>query len=164
MNGWSCSPKHGRTHFTVLKNFFPHDGIKFLKTFKLVAGSCSPKHGPVFLNGVEVHFRVDVMHPCKNIQVYGWAVLPNIFCHGPAHFAALKTRFVLLLCRHSTTFKKTAGRAPPITVPLISRCWRLYLSGWYETFQKHSNLWLGSAPPNTAQLFSRCWRTISSGC
>ena len=34
MNGWSCFPKNGGTHFTVLKNFFPVDGIKFLKNIR----------------------------------------------------------------------------------------------------------------------------------
>ena len=89
---------------------------------------------------------------------------PYIPCHGPAHFAALKNRIVLMLCRLWTTFKRTAGRAAPNTVQLISRCWRSSLSGWYEAFQKHSKLWPGCAPPNTAQILSRCEIFFSSGC
>ena len=104
------------------------------------------------------------MQPFKNIQVDGWAALPNIFCHGPAHFTALNKVFFLMLCRHSTTFKWTAGRAAPNTVQFISRCWVNFLSGWREAFQNHSKLRLGRAPPNTAQFLPRCWRTFSSGC
>ena len=46
-----------------------------------------------FFHGVEKPFRLDVMRPFKNIQVGGWAALPNIFCHGPALFAAINIFF-----------------------------------------------------------------------
>ena len=71
-----------------------------------------PQTRPSSFHGVEQPFRLDVMHTFKTIQVYGWAALPNIPCHGPAHFAVLKNLFVVKLCRLSTTFKSTAGRAP----------------------------------------------------
>ena len=163
MNGRSCSPKHGPGLFTVLKNLFIWMVRSFLKILELMVWLCSPKHGPVLFTVLMIFF-LDVLQPCKNIQVQGWAALSNISCHGPAHFAALKTHFVLMLSRFSTTFKWTAGRAPPNTVQPISRCWRLFWSGWYEASQKHSNLWLGLAPPNTAQFCSRCGRTFSPGC
>ena len=99
------------------------------------------------------------MQPVKNNHVYGWAALPNISCHGRARLAALKHLFVLMFSRLSTTLKQTAGRAPPNTVQLISRCWNIFSSGWYAAFQIHSTLWLGCAPPNTAQYFSR-WTTF----
>ena len=209
INGWSCYPKHGPTHFTVLSQFFVWMIWSFSKTFKNLVGPCSPKHGPVPFTvlknffpwmwcsqinnfiisfglrsptspvtaelisrrwkvfsswcyekrqqcsverlvvlpqtrsspfhgvkqtfcldsiklskniqshgwavlfqarprnfyGVEKLFSLNVMQPDKNYQVYGWAALPNIFCHGPAHFAALKNHFVLTLCRLSNTFK-----------------------------------------------------------
>ena len=164
MNGWSCSPKQGPKHFTVLKNLFLWMVWSFSKTFELMAGPCFPKHGPVPFTVWMENIFMDILQPCKNIQLDGWAALPNILCHGPAHFAALKNRFVRMLCRHSTTFKRKAGRAPPITAQLISRCWRTFSFGWYETFQKHSILWLGRAPPNTAQFCSRCWRFYLYGC
>ena len=104
------------------------------------------------------------MQPFKCNQVDGWAALPNTFCHGPAHFTALNMGIVLMLCRISTTFKWTAGRAPSNTVQLISRCWVNFSSGWLEAFQKHSTFRLGRAPPNTAQFLSRCRKTFSSGC
>ena len=106
MNGWSCSPKHGPAHFTLLKKFFVWLVRKFSKTFKSFAEPCSPKHGsvPSICN--------DDLQPGKNIQVYGWAALPNIPCHCLAYFAALKKRIVLMLCRLSTTFKWTDVRAP----------------------------------------------------
>ena len=102
--------------------FLPAWYEAFQKHSTLCLG-CAPPSTASSFHGDEEPFRLNVMQPCKNIQVYGWAALPNIFCHGPAHFAALKTHFVLILCRHSTTFKWTDGRAPPNTVPLITRCW-----------------------------------------
>ena len=104
------------------------------------------------------------MQPFRNFQVFGWAALPNIPCHDPAHFVTMINHFVLMLCRYLTTFKSTAGRAPPITVQLISRCWKHFLVWMVWSFQNHSNLWLGRAPPFAAQFLSRCWRTFSSGC
>ena len=47
MNGWSCSPKHGPAHFTVLSHLFVWMVWSFSKTFKFMAGPCSPTHGPV---------------------------------------------------------------------------------------------------------------------
>ena len=159
MNGWSCSLKDGPVHFTMLTTFFVWMVWSFSKTFELMVGLCSPKHGPVPFTVLKNVFVWMLNH-----QVDGWAALPNIPCHGPAHFAALKNRFVLVLCRHSTTFKWTDNRAPLNTVQVISRCWKTISSGWYEVFQKHSNLWLGRVLPNTAQFFSRCWKVFSYGC
>ena len=268
MNAWSCYPKHGPAHFTVLKTLFIRLVWSVSKTFELMAGPCSHKHGfvpfkvltnlfvwmlcshvntfkfmagprsptsPVtaqlisrrwrifsfwcyvdiqkrpnermvvlpqtrssFIHGVEEPFRLDgirlfkdievigwavlpsprpssfhgvekpfrlgYMQPFKNIQVYGWAALPNIPCHGQAHFAASKNHFVLMLWRLSTTFKWTDVRAPPNTVLLISRWWKIFSSGWYKAFQKHSKLRLGCAPPNRAKFLSRCWRIYLYGC
>ena len=144
MNGCSCSTKHGPGHFTFLKNLFVWMIWSFSKTF---AWAVLSQTQPEIFHGVEKPFRLDVMQPLKHIQVHGWAALPNYPGHGPAHFAALKNHFAWMLCRFSTTFKWTDGRAPPNTFPLISRCWKLFSSGWYEAFQKHSNLWLGRVPP-----------------
>ena len=146
MNGWSCSPKHGPGHFLCWKTFSSWLYEATQKLSSLWLGR-APQTRPSSFHGVEEHFRLDVMQPIKHLQVDGWAAPPNIPCHGPAHFAALKNQFVLMLCRLSTTFKWTDGRAPPNTFPLISRCWRLFSSGWYEAIQKHSNLWLGRVPP-----------------
>ena len=100
----------------------------------------------------------------KNFQVDGWATLPNIPLHGPAHFAASKILFVWILYRLSTTFKWTADRASSNTVHLNSRRWVNFSSGWHETFQKHSKFRLGRAFLNTAQIYSRCYRTFFTGC
>ena len=163
MNGWSCSPKHNPAHFTGLKIFLIWMVWSFSTTFELMVKTVLPLTRPSSFHGVENLFRLDVVQPSKNTQVYGWAALPDIPCHGPAHFAALKNHFVLMLCRRSTTFQWTAGRAPPNTVHLISRCWKLFSFGWYEGFETHSNIWLASALPNTAQFCLRCWRNVSSG-
>ena len=89
-------------------------------------------------HGVEDSFHLDSKKLFKNIRTYGWAVLPNIPCHGPAHFAALKNHFVLMLCGLSPMSNRTDGRVPPNTVPLIWRYGRTFSFGWYEAFQKHS--------------------------
>ena len=73
-------------------------------------------------HGVKAFSRLDVIRLFKYHQIYGWAVLPNIPCHGPAEFAALKNVFVVMLCRLSTTVKWTAGRASLNTVQFFSQC------------------------------------------
>ena len=160
MNGRSCSPKHGPKHFTVLKNLFLWIVWSFSKTFELMAGPCSPKHGPVlFTVWMDIVFMV-ILQPCKNIQIYGWAALPNIPCHGPAHFPALKNRFVLMLCRHSTTFKRTAGRVPPNTAQLISRCWRTFFIWMVWNFSKTFELMAGPCSPKHGPVLFTVWMDI----
>ena len=148
---------HSRS-FHGVKNFSHLDGMKLFKNIRTHGWAVLSQTRPSSFHGVEEYFRPDVMQPIKHLQVDGWAALPNISCHGPAHLPALKNHFVLLLCRFWTTFKWTDGRAPPNTFLFISRCWKLFWSGSYETFQKHSNLWLGRALLNTAHIFSRCWK------
>ena len=163
MNGWSCSPKHGPAQFTVLSQLFVRMAWSFLKTFEILDGSCSPKHGPNLFTVLKELFVWMLCSLFKNIKIDGWAALPNIPCHGPAHFTALSKFFFLMLCRLSTAFKWTAGRAPPNTVQLNSRCWVNFSSGWREGYQKHPKFRLGPALPYTAQFLPWCWRTFSSG-
>ena len=147
--------------FYVFEKPFRLDDMKLFKNIRFYGWAVLPQTRTKFFHGVEKLFRLDVMQPLKHIQVHGWAAFPNIPRHGQAHFTALRTHFALMLCRFSTTFKWTDARAPPNRFPLISRCWRLFSSRWYEILQKHSNLWLSRAPPNTAQFLSRCWKTFS---
>ena len=142
--------------FYAFEEPFRLDDVKLFKNIRTYGWAVLPQTQPKIHHGVEKPFPLNVMQPLKHDQVHGWAALPNIPCHGPAPFAALKNHFAWMLCRLSTTFKWTDGRAPPNTFPLISRCWRLFSSGWYEAIQKHSNIWLGRVPPNTAQFLSRC--------
>ena len=137
MNGWSCSPKHGPVHFTVLSQLFVRMAWSFSKTFKGLAGSCYPKHGPVPSTMLKNFFVWMLCSHFKNIQVDGWATFFNIPFYGPVHFTAVNMGIVLMLCRLSTTLKWTAGRAPPNTVHLNSRCWVNFSSGWHEAFKKH---------------------------
>ena len=164
MNGWSCSPNHGPAQFTVLSQLFVRMAWSFLKTFEILNGSCFPKHCPTLFTVLKNLFVWVLCSHFKNIQVDGWAALPNIPCHGPARFTALNKVFFLMLCRLSTAFKWTAGRASPNTVQLNSRRWVNISSGWHETFQKVSKFWLGRAFWNTAQFFSRCYKTFLTGC
>ena len=89
MNGWSCSPKHGPAQITTLSQFFLRMAWSISKTFEVLAGSCSPKHGPILFTVLQNLFVWMLCSHFENIQVDGWAKLPNIRCHGPAHFAAL---------------------------------------------------------------------------
>ena len=93
MNGWSWSPKHGPAQITVLSQLFVRMAWSFSKTFKSLAGSCYPKHGPVLFTMFRNFFVWMLCNHSENIQVDGWAALPNIPSHGPAHFAALNIFF-----------------------------------------------------------------------
>ena len=89
MNGWSCSPKHGPAHITVLSQLFVRMAWMSSITFKFWTGSCSPKQSPVPFTVLKNFFIWMLCSLFENIQVDGWAALPNIPCHGPVHFAAL---------------------------------------------------------------------------
>ena len=151
---WCCADIQQRTNerlfvlpltrfssFHNVENFSHLDGRKLFKNIRTYGWAVLPQTRPNYFHGVEELFRLDVMQPFKHNQVDGWAAIPNFFCYGsffchsPALFAALRSRFVLMLCRHSTTFNRTDVRAPPNTVQGISRCWRTVSSGWYEVFK-----------------------------
>ena len=114
-------PQTRSSSFHGVKQFSRLDGMKLFKNIRFYGWAVLPQTRPTSFHGVEELFRLDVMHTFKTIQVYGWAA-SNIPCHGTAHFETLKNLFVVKLCRLSTTFKSTAGRAPPNTIQLISRC------------------------------------------
>ena len=115
-------PQTRSSFFHGVKAFSRLDGMKLFKNTQFDGWAVLPQTRPSSFHGVEELFCLDVLQQLKTIQVHSWAALPNIPCHGPALFAALKNHFVLMLCRLSTTFKSTAGRAPPNTIQLISRC------------------------------------------
>ena len=123
LNEWLVVlPQTRSSSFHGVKAFSRLDGMKVFRIIQSYGLAVLPQTQPSSFHSLEKLFRPDVMQPFKTIQVCGWAVLPNIPCHVPAHFTALKNHFVWMLCRLSTTFKSTAGRAPPNTIQLISRC------------------------------------------
>ena len=67
-------------------------------------------------HGLENISGLDGMKLFKNIQIYCWAVLPQA---RPSSIHSVKKSFRLMLCRVSTTFKWTVGRATPYTIQLI---------------------------------------------
>ena len=69
-------------------------------------------------HGVQNISRLDGMKLFKNIQLYGWAVLLQT---RPSSIHGVEKSFRLMLCRLSTTFNWTVGRATPNTIQLISR-------------------------------------------
>ena len=133
MNGWSCSPKHGPAHFTVLKQLFVRVIWNFLKTFNWMARPCFSKHGPVRFTVLKNIFVWILCSHFENIQVDGWAAPPNIPCHGPAVFAALNIfsswcyadfqqrsneRLVVLLQTHSSSFHGVKASFRPTVMKL----------------------------------------------
>ena len=115
-------PKTRSSSFHGVKAFSRLDGSKVFRINQSYCWAVIPQTQPSSFHSLEIFFRPDVMQPFKTIQVYSWAALPNIPCHGPAKFAELNNLFVVMLCRLSTTFKSTAGRASSNTIQLISRC------------------------------------------
>ena len=125
--------------FHGVKQFSRLNGRKLFKNIRIYGWAVLLQTRASSFHNVKEPFCLDVMHTFKTIQVYGWAALPNIPCHGPAEFAALKSVFVMMLCSVSTTVKSTAGRAPPNTVQFFSQCYSIFSSGWYKAFQKRSS-------------------------
>ena len=123
-----------------------------------------PQTRPSSFHSVEEPFRLDIMQPFRKHSTWWLGRASQHPLSWPNLIRGVKLCILLMLCRLSTTFKWTAGRAPPNTVQLKSRCWVNFLSGWREAFQKHSKLRLDRVPSNTAQFLSRCWKTFSSGC
>ena len=121
--------------FHGVEDFSHLDGMKLFKNIRTHGWAVFSQNTAQFLSQCWKTFSSDVMQPCKHIQVDGWAPLPNIPCHGPAHFAALRNLFVLMLCRLSTTFKWTDGCAPPNTAQLFSRCWKHFFLDGIKRFK-----------------------------
>ena len=167
MNGCSWHLKHGPVHFTVLKKFVVWMVRSFFKKIRIHCWAVLPQTRLSSFHGVEKFFRLDVMQPFKNIEIDGWAALPYIVCHGPAHFAALKIHFVLMLGRLWTTFKWTAGRGPPNTVQLISRTWKSFssdgmklsknnrINGWAVLLQTRPSFFHGVKKPLRLDVMQR---------
>ena len=116
------------------------------------------------IHSVENLFRLSAMQPFQKHSSWWLGSAPQHPLSRPSSFFGVKHLFVVMLCRLSTTFKWTAGRAPPNTVQLLSQCWVNFSSAWLEAFQKHSNFRLGRPPSNTAQILSRCWWNFSFRC
>ena len=101
---------------------FRPDSVKFFRNIQNLGWVVLPQNRPSSFHGVEKPFRLDVMQPFQKHSSWWLSCAPQHPCHGPAHFAAFNIFVVLMLCRLSTTFKWTAGRAPPNAVQFISRC------------------------------------------
>ena len=150
--------------FYSVESIFCPDGVKLLKNIQRFGWVVLTETRRSSFHDVEKLFRLDVMQPFQKLSSWWLNCAPQHPQSRPSSFHGVKHFFVLMLCRYSTTFKWTAGRAPPNTVQLNSRCWINFSSGLHEAFQKPSNFSLGRAFSNTAQFRSQCWRTFSSGC
>ena len=81
--------------FHGVEEIFRLDEMKLFKNIRIYGCVVLPQTRPSSVHAVEESVCMDVMQPCENIQAHGWAAHSNIPGHGPAHFAALKNRFVL---------------------------------------------------------------------
>ena len=72
--GWSCSPKHGPAHFTVLTTLHIWMVWSFSKTFELMAGPCFPKHGPVLFTVLK---NIYVGMLCSHVKTFKFMVEPR---------------------------------------------------------------------------------------
>ena len=147
----------------AVKSIFRLDGVKLFKNIQSLGWVVLPQIRPSSFHGVKEPFRLDVMQPFQKHSNKWLGCASQQPLWRPNLFRGVKLCFLLMLCKFLTAFKWTAGRAPPNTVQLKSRCWVNFLSGWREAFQKHSKLRVGRAPPNTAQFLPRCWKTFLSG-
>ena len=106
----------------AVESIFRQDGVKLFKNIQILSWVVLPQTRPSSFHGVEKPFRLDVMQPFQKYSSCWQSCVPQHPCHGPNHFAAFNILVVLMLCRLSTTFNWTAGRAPLNTVQLLSRC------------------------------------------
>ena len=98
MFNWTAvrAPPNTVQRIYAVKKIFRLVGMKLFKNNRTYGWAVCPQTRPSFFHGVENIFRPDVMQLIENNQVYGWAALHNTPCHGPVHFAALKTLFFRL--------------------------------------------------------------------
>ena len=77
-----------------VEDSFRFDVVQIFNNIQMNDWSYSPKHGPVPFTVLKNLFVWMLSSYFENIQVDGWAALPNIPCHGRAHFAALNIFFL----------------------------------------------------------------------
>ena len=107
LNEWFVVlPQTRSSSFHGVKAFSRLDGMKVFKIYQSYGWAVLPQLRPSSFHGVDEPFRLDVMQPFKTVQVYGWAVLSNIPCHGPAHFAALKSFSFYADCQERSNQKR----------------------------------------------------------
>ena len=143
-------PQTRSSSYDGVESTFRLDGVKLFKNIQILGWVVLPQTRPRSVHGVEQPFRLDVMQSFQILLSWSLGRAPQHPLSRPSSFRGVKHLFLLMLCRLSTAFKWTAGRAPPNTVQLKSCCWIHSLSGWREAFQTHSTFRLGRAPPNTA--------------
>ena len=79
----------------------------------------------------------------KNIQVDGWAALPNIPCHGPAHFAALNIFFFWCCADFQQRSNERLVVLPQTRSSSIHGVEEPFRLDVMQPFQKLSSWWLG---------------------
>ena len=117
-----------------VESTFRPNGVKFFKNIQNLDCIVLPQTRPSSFHGFEKLFGLDVMQPFQKHSSWWLGRAPQHPLSRPSSFCGVKHLFVLMLCRFSTTFKWTAGRAPSNTVQFKSRCSLYFSSGWHETF------------------------------
>ena len=90
----------------------------------------------------------------RNIQFYGWALLPQT--RFSSFHDVEELFFVWMLCSYLKPFKFVAGpRSPtsPVTAQLVSRRWRIISFWCYADCQQRSKEWLVVLPQTRSSSF-----------
>ena len=74
LNSWSCSPKHGSAHFTVLKHLLVWIVWSFSNTIKFPAGLFLFQHGPMLFTVLKILF---VWIVCSHLKPFKFMTGPR---------------------------------------------------------------------------------------
>ena len=125
MNGWSCSSKNGPANFTVLKKFFVWMVWNFPKTLERKSSQCFPKGGSARLVALKKFLVWMLCSYLTTIQ----------FLAGPRSPTSLVTTKLISQRWRINSFWCYANFQQRSKEQLILRCWKLFSSGWDETFK-----------------------------
>ena len=87
-------PQTRSSSYHGVESTFRPDCMKLFKNNRNSGCVVFSKQGPVPYTVLKNLFFLMLCSHFKNIQVDGWAALPNIPCHGPVHFTAVLNIFL----------------------------------------------------------------------
>ena len=97
MNGWSCSPKHGPAHFTMLNQLLVRMAWSFSKTFEILGWVVLPQTRTSSFHGVEEIFRMDVMKPFQKHSSWCLGRAPQHPLSRPSSFRGVEEFFFVVV-------------------------------------------------------------------
>ena len=151
MNGWSCSPKHGPRHFTLLKKFFVWMVWNFSKTLKSLAEPCSPKHGPVLFTVLKNHF---IWMLCRYLNTFKFIAGPRSPKSVTSKLISRRWKIVSSWCYEEF---QQRWNEPMVVLPQTR-------SNAMRDVEKIFRFDSMKFSKTLELIFSQCSRTISCGC